>query len=205
MKFALEMLLRRLAKKIIRRPALGAVREALTIPSGQVNLEEARFLGSLVRGLDTSRPIIEIGTLFGWSTRVMVLYKAPEMELVTVDVYKWNPLALSSENHFTITSSILEESKRKYNVKQFRKDKAEFYRSYSGPEPALIFLDADHSYEETRNDLEWATKHSRALICLHDYRSEWPGVIQAVNEVGGPHRIEGTLCLLKPGAGYGKS
>lgn len=135
----------------------------------------------------------------------MALAKPAEMELITVDAYYWNPLGLSKRDHFAITSRILEEAIQKYNVKQVRQDKAEFYRSYSGPEPALIFLDADHSYEGTRDDLEWATKYENAIICLHDYRKEWPGVIQAVDEFGGFDRIAGSLCVLRRRQYYPRS
>jgi predicted O-methyltransferase YrrM len=191
--------LRRVARKYIRRPA--AVREALTIP-GQITLEESRFLGSVIRELDSNRPIIEVGTLFGWSTRVIALYKPQGMELITVDAYKWNPLGLSPEHHAAITTNILEEASHTLNVKQVRQDKNDFYNEYSGPEPSLIFLDADHSYAATRQDLEWATKYRRALICLHDYGRAWPGVVKAVDELGGPYKIAGSLCLLTPGACY---
>jgi predicted O-methyltransferase YrrM len=194
--------LRHNIKKVIRRPALAAVREALEIPSGQITLEEARFLGSLVRDLDGGRPIVEVGTLFGWSTRILALHKPSDVELITVDNYEWNPLALLPDDHFAVTSAILEEAKRSFQVKQVRIEKAEFYRTYAGPPPSLIFLDADHSYEATREDLIWATRFRDALICLHDYRKEWPGVIQAVDELGGPERMAGTLCLLRRGAHY---
>jgi len=36
---------------------------------GQINIEEAKFLQRLVRQAPTDRPIIEIGTLFGTSTK----------------------------------------------------------------------------------------------------------------------------------------
>ncbi len=163
-------------------------------------MEEARFLGSLLPALPAARPIIEVGTLFGWSTRVMALYKPLDAPLITVDMYCWNPLGLSDADHFAITSSILEESKQTLNVTQVRIDKDVFYREYAGPAPSLIFLDADHTYEATRADLQWANSFPDTIVCLHDYRPEWPGVIAAVDEFGGPASIVGTLCTLKPKA-----
>ena len=35
---------------------------------GQVSIEEARFLSELVRKSDVRRPIVEVGTLYGFST-----------------------------------------------------------------------------------------------------------------------------------------
>jgi predicted O-methyltransferase YrrM len=44
---------------------------ALVLRDGSINLREARLLSDLVRGLSGKGPIVEMGTLFGWSTRVM--------------------------------------------------------------------------------------------------------------------------------------
>ena len=62
------------------------VEEALAF-TGEVAVSEARFLGNLVRGLDNSKPIIEIGTLFGRSTLVMAHQKPVETKIITVDNY----------------------------------------------------------------------------------------------------------------------
>ncbi len=35
-----------------------------------------------------------------------------------------------------------------------------------------------------------------AIICGHDYCDKFPGVIQIVNELGGPQRLQGTLWVL---------
>jgi len=195
------MSLRSHARQIVRQLAFRDVRHALTTP-GQISIREAKLLAELVKSLDDPGPIVEIGTLFGWSTRVMILAKPQETELITVDSYGWNPLGLSESEHFDVTSAILAESKLHLNVSQIRQHKADFFRTYSGAKPALIFLDAIHSYEETRKDLEWATQFKNSVICLHDYTNLWPGVIQAVDELGGPHRIEGSLCALRQGVGY---
>jgi hypothetical protein len=48
-----------------------------------------------------------------------------------------------------------------------------------------IFIDADHSFEACRSDIEAATKllAPGGLLCGHDF--DWPGVNQAVCEAGG--------------------
>ncbi|MGV3723055.1 MAG: class I SAM-dependent methyltransferase [Actinomycetota bacterium] len=177
------------------------MREALELNSGQISLGETRFLGSLITVADKSRPIVEIGTLFGWSTRAMTLYKDPSTQLITVDNYCWNPLALSRESHLQITTHTLKDAIASYRVKQVIGEKSTFYRDYAGPDPALIFLEADHSYEGTRQDLEWATQFPTAIVCLHDYRSAWPGVMQAVDEFGGVEHLHESLCVLRNSRG----
>jgi hypothetical protein len=172
------------------------VSKALTLPVGQISLGEARALGGLVAGLKQPGPIVEIGTLFGWSTRVMVLFKEPERELLTVDSYVWNPLSLPSQRHERATGEALDEAVQRYNVRLINRDKAAFYASYAGPPPAFVFLDAIHSYEETRKDIDWARRVQAKTICLHDYSPKHPGVMRAVDEAGGPRQQFESLAVL---------
>lgn len=50
----------------------------------------------------------------------------------------------------------------------------------------FIFIDADHTYEGCKRDIEaWTPKvRTGGMICGHDYNPKWPGVIRAVNESG---------------------
>jgi predicted O-methyltransferase YrrM len=170
--------------------------EALTIPVGQISMEESRCLIELIQNFTEPGPIIEIGTLFGWSTRIMTCAKAPERELISVDKYVWNPLGLTPDEHYEATRMVLTESMAKYNVKQVRMDKDEFYRTYDGPSPVLVFLDADHDYGPTKADILWAQKVGSRVIAAHDYCPEWPGVVQAVNECGGPKKVIDRLAIV---------
>jgi predicted O-methyltransferase YrrM len=169
---------------------------ALTVPVGQIHLDEARFLGDLVAGLSSEGPIVEIGTLFGFSTRVMVLRKSPGRELITVDDYSWNPLGLPADVHRRCTADALAEAVREHNVRIVCRDKADFYADYSDGPPSLVFLDAVHSYEQTRADLAWARRIGASVICAHDYGPAHPGVRQAVDEAGGPKQLVRTLAVV---------
>jgi hypothetical protein len=122
--------------------------------TGQIAFAEARFLGDLVSALTTPGPIIEVGTLFGWSTTIMALRKAPDRV-------------------------------RAGQVEMVVQDKDDFYQSYDGPAPSLVFLDADHSYQATTADIHWARSVGATVVCGHDYQPDWPGVLQAVDEAGG--------------------
>jgi len=165
--------------------------------TSEINLIEAIFLGELIRSLKEHDPIIEIGTLFGSSTRVMISHKPKDMELITVDNYSWNPLNLSPDVHFSITQKNLLHAIYKLHVKQVRMDKNDFYAQYTGEPPSLVFFDAEHTYEETRKDILWAKNVKANVICGHDYNSEvWPGVVKAVDECGGPYILVESLWVL---------
>lgn len=48
----------------------------------------------------------------------------------------------------------------------------------------LIFIDADHEYENVLADIKAWRPHVRAggILCGHDYDDQFPGVVQAVEE-----------------------
>ena len=164
---------------------------------GQLSLEESRLLGELVRESDSSRPIVEIGTLFGFSTTILTLFKERSQRVITVDNYSWNPLGISPEAHQQITANRLAEAVREHNVQIVRMNKDDFYRSYDGPPPALFFCDADHSYDATKADLLWARSIGASLICGDDYDHPYQrGAARAVDEFGGPRRLAGGLFVL---------
>jgi hypothetical protein len=126
----------------------------------------------------------------------MVINKDVNRELITIDNYTWNPIGIDPETHYNITKGILSEAAERYNTTQTRIDKSDFYESYKGPPPSLVFLDADHSYEETRKDIEWAKKIKSGLICGHDYKEDCPGVTRAVDELGGVRKRVESLWVL---------
>ncbi len=164
---------------------------------GQLSINEGRLLGDLVRSTDTTRPIIEIGTLFGFSTIVISLFKQRQQPLITVDNYCWNPLGISPDVHYEITKNRLAEVVANHNARLLRMDKNDFYRTYDGPPPALFFCDADHSYEATKRDITWAQSVGASIICGDDYDlASEPGVKRAVDELGGPRQLADGLFVL---------
>lgn len=172
------------------------VRRVLLRPS-EISLAEARFLGELIRSAPSHLPIIEIGTLFGWSARLISLFKAPETPLITVDSFRWNPHGLTPDQHCRITTDTLEEAIRDYSVTLCEMDKAVFQSSYDGASPGVVFLDANHSYQSTKQDIRWAQRVGAHVICGHDYSSRFPGVIKAVEECGGIENMAGSLWVLR--------
>ena len=141
-------------------------------------------------------PIIEIGTLIGATTTRMALWKSARQRIITVDNYRRNPWRLSPEHHHALAAQVLFSLVQAGEVEQVRMDKSEFYRSYDGPAPALVFLDAVHTYEETRLDIAWARRAGAAIICGHDYCARFPGVMRAVDQAGPMAQLRGSLWSL---------
>jgi hypothetical protein len=126
----------------------------------------------------------------------MALWKSAPQRIITVDNYRRNPWRLSPEHHHALAAQVLFSLVQTGAVEQVRMDKSEFYRTYDGPPPALVFLDAVHTYEETRLDIAWARRTGAATICGHDYCERFPGVIRAVDEYGPPAQLRGSLWSL---------
>jgi len=151
---------------------------------GSLTIEEACFLSTIVKEADVfSGPIIEIGTLFGASALVITSAKKAKRDFITVDNFRWNPAQLTRKVHKDITLKKLSESISKYSVKLIDSSKSDFYENYSDTSPSLVYIDADHSYEGTLEDLIWAKKVGAKIISGHDYCEQHPGVIKAVKEV----------------------
>ena len=160
--------------------------EKMNIEEGTLYLESERELvrEAVLQSNAMAGPIIEVGTLFGFTTAWMAQWKKPEKKIITVDNYCWNPWNLAPASHKMFTSRFLEYLVHRGEVEQLHMDKDAFYESYRGPIPSMVFLDADHTYEETRKDIEWARRIGAKIIAGHDYVNVF-GVLQAVDEAGG--------------------
>ncbi len=167
--------------QFVSKPSPGMDPRLATMEPGAIP-----FLKDLVR---RSRrypgPIIEIGTLLGVTTTHMALAKAPDQKIITVDAYCWNPWYVPAGIHEAMTAQVLYYLTETGHVERVTMDKDEFYRSYQGPAPSMVFLDAMHDYENTRKDIEWARQIGAAMITGHDYCELFPGVMRIVDEMGG--------------------
>lgn len=171
--------------------------QKIKIDQGTTTDEELGFLTELIReSAAEPGPIIEIGTLFGFTTIEMALSKAPDRTLITVDMFAWNPWGLTSSEHRRLTERILHVPIEILSVKLVACSKDAFYQSYDGITPSIVFLDAIHTYDETKKDIEWALGTGCRLVAGHDYCRDFQGVIQAVNEHGTPE-LRGTVWLLR--------
>lgn len=158
---------------------------------------ELNLLRELVERSNTlPGPIIEIGTLFGYTTSRIALWRSPRKKIITVDNYCWNPWGLTPDMHHAMTLRFLHYLEATGQVEVKRMDKGEFFDSYRGDAPALVFLDADHSYEATKADIEWAKSIGTGIISGHDYFEHCPGVGRAVEEAGGAVRHAGGVWAL---------
>lgn len=145
-------------------------------------------------GLD-SPSVAEIGVYAGDMSKRLLMH--PSLSLTMVDPWgefiadsyietEDDKAFISKENWEVVKNTAVN------NVK-WAKDRVRVYQGtsdnaaeYFGQDLFdVVFIDGDHSYEQTSKDIEawWPLVHADGYIGGHDYRSDKKfGVIQAVNE-----------------------
>lgn len=141
-------------------------------------------------------PLIEIGTLFGFTTQKIAFWKDARKKIITVDNFCWNPPGISSDEHYHLTCKVLWYLIQTGHVELLNMSKDDFFNNYQGEAPSLVFIDADHSYEATISDIRESQRIGARIICGHDYNDDHPGVIRAVDECGGATRLCGSVWVL---------
>lgn len=158
---------------------------------GSVQPDELEFLHQLVtQANELEGDIIEVGTLYGFTTQYLAEWKRDDKPLVTIDNFRWNPVGMSAEAHESFTKRNLHYLCENTNTQIFSGANTEYYRAHKGkPAPALVFIDAGHSYEDVMVDIKGAQDMGVQIITGHDYSDGCPGVIKAVDECFGSDKI----------------
>lgn len=183
------------------RRAAAEIRPSLDIDSKSISELDWLLLRELVeesRAFDG--PLVEIGVLAARTTQRLATCKAAHQKILAVDNFAWNPWGLTPDEQWKLVLHTLHHLIETDQVEVHRADKNTFYETYAGPAPAMVFLDAIHDYPETKKDILWARRVGAKIICGHDYSPSFPGVMQAVDEFGGPIRISGTVWKLAAGS-----
>lgn len=181
-------LLESLNLAVRHRPLLSSLIEFRHNPAlawrGSLSEGELGFLRQAVeRSAATKGPVIEIGTLFGFTTALMASWMGAGRTLVTIDNYSWNPWGLAPDVHRALTRRVLAPFTQAGLVEIVDMGSTEYFAAYAGCPPALVFIDGDHSYPAVRRDIVCAQQTGAAMIGGHDYAPENPGVVQAVEEL----------------------
>lgn len=147
--------------------------------------DEARLVEIVRRAAAHDGPIVEFGTLFGITTRLIAATARPGQRVITIDNFSWNPFGLPPAVHERFARGVLRTELAEGRVELWVGDSAAYRSADRGPVPALVFLDADHSYAAVRDEIAWARQRGVPIICGHDYGVPRFGVTRAVDEAFG--------------------
>lgn len=162
---------RRLLRKVVDSHLFFLENREVTVWGGISEEDERGICEAVARAAPFEGPILEIGTLFGWTAQLIASFKSPEKELVAIDNFCWNPFCVPPDDHRVITERTLHYCLQHCRTRIFDGTAREFYDSYQGPTPSMVFIDADHSYAATRADIAWARQHGVPVIAGHDYNA----------------------------------
>lgn len=135
--------------------------------------------------------IAELGVFKGEFSEI-ILNKTQPSELFLVDIFP--PEICSGDkdgnnivyaNLETYYDTLIKKYKRSKRVKVVKSTTTEFLKSIDDEYLDAVYIDADHSYDAIKNDLELSFKKVKTggMIMGHDYTaSMFPGVVKAVDE-----------------------
>lgn len=150
---------------------------------GGLTDEEDDAIARLTKqALDYNGPIIEFGTLFGITTKLITSSAAGRQKVFSIDNFSWNPFGLTPVWHETFVRKILRFELESGKLELLVSDSNSFRNSFTGQRPSMVFFDADHTFHAVKEEILWAKSLRVPLICGHDYNNDDFGVTQAVNE-----------------------
>jgi hypothetical protein len=174
---------RRLLARIIESHAFFLDNRDATVWGGISDEDRRGIREAVARAAAFSGPIVEIGTLFGWTTQLIASLKSPEKELIAIENFSWNPFCIPPNDHRVITERTLHYCVQHCRTQIHDGSAQSFYESYQGPTPSMVFIDGDHSYAGVQADLAWALKRKVPIIAGHDFNSVLHApIVRAVKE-----------------------
>jgi predicted O-methyltransferase YrrM len=141
-------------------------------------------------------PWIELGSWCGRSFMAAALALPENGSIVAVDLFegafsdhgdRYTDLAPTSSwvwDHFQATRNAVAELRPDLEIQVLRMRTNEAAQHIADASVGGVFIDADHSYEAVKSDIEnyWTKLKTGGILAGHDYWEHDPGVIQAVDE-----------------------
>jgi hypothetical protein len=144
---------------------------------------------------------IEVGVWEG-ANLIPIAKNFPKVKCYGVDSYDYmeysNQLSLKDDKSYLLKSEsenvynkTLSYTKKYSNFHLIRKSSSDAAKEFEQESVDLVFIDANHSYESVKNDIDlWLPKVKKGgVLSGHDYSIRFFGVIQAVNEKLGTDNI----------------
>lgn len=148
-------------------------------------------LAGLVSWLPDNGTFVEFGTLFGLTAKAVAAAK-PNLRIVAVDNFSWNPFGLMPTVHEAFTRRILANEIASGQIEVRNMTSVAFRALVCRSAIDAVFFDALHQYEPVKDEIAWAKALEIKTIAGHDYGNPSPvfGVTRAVDEAFGCAGVE---------------
>jgi predicted O-methyltransferase YrrM len=162
---------------------------------GFMHPDELEKLADLAIGKD----VLEIGSFMGLSAFAMAI---GAKKILCVDTFRANTAGQHQLDTLQTLEAFDAATARFKNVERFvgTSEDAGRFKCFEQQKFDLIFLDAMHTYQEVKADINrwYPYVHAGGVMAFHDYRhDDFPGVEKAVDEVFGPAPAGTTVGTLR--------
>lgn len=162
------------AKKKIQSGALDKAKDGGV--DGWMSDVELEFLHTAAK---TVASVIEIGSWKGRSTKALLDAGA---NITAVDHWQGSDTIKGLAEEQDVYIEFLKNVGHYPNLRVIKKPSLEAAASLNGDMFDMTFIDAGHTYEDCKNDIEAWLPRTNKIIAGHDYCPGWPGVMRAVKE-----------------------
>lgn len=156
------------------------------------NPTNTQGLLDLITELPNKIVMAEIGVYTGESTKIF-MNSGKIDKMYTIDLWD-DPLnvyeRIKNKHNFTMVEKIFDLNMKNYNIKKMKGSSENQIDLL--PELDCIYIDGSHEYDDVLKDIKLSLSKvmKGGYVCGHDYNTDTPGVIKAVNEVfGKPNKI----------------
>jgi predicted O-methyltransferase YrrM len=135
----------------------------------------------------TGGTFVELGAWLGKSSSYLC-DKATGQQIIIIDSFKGTQEYIDSYYNLAKTADIYELFVENMGSRKYKAIKATSKaasRKFKDESLDVVFIDLNHSYESVKEDIAlWLPKVKKGgYLAGDDYHENWPGVIQAVNEM----------------------
>jgi predicted O-methyltransferase YrrM len=130
-------------------------------------------------------PILEVGSHYGRSTHALL--SGCRGQVIAVD--PWQDTTREGKPRQQVFRQFIQNVGHFPNFGIMRMPSTKAARFFQDKSLDMVFIDGNHAYDHVKADIEAWLPKARKLICGHDFSKNWPGVVQAVEELF-PDRYE---------------
>ena len=135
--------------------------------------------------------MLEVGSYAGESAEIFA-ESWKFAEIVCIDPWQggYDERDEASQSNMAAAEAAFDRVMNRYwAIRKFKGTLAEFAAKHPFVHPDLVYIDACHTYEGCKGDIQKALELEPKIIAGHDYAVWCGGVMRAVDEVlGTPHR-----------------